>query len=40
MDKTADVVVIGGGAVGTSVAYFLAKRNLDVPYFISQYPFI
>ena len=30
MDKTADVVVIGGGAVGTSVAYFLAKRNLDV----------
>jgi len=30
VDKTADVAVIGGGAVGTSVAYFLAKRNLDV----------
>ena len=30
MDRTADVVVIGGGAVGTSVAYFLAKKNMDV----------
>lgn len=30
MSKTADVVVIGGGTVGTSVAYFLAKRGLDV----------
>jgi glycine/D-amino acid oxidase-like deaminating enzyme len=28
--KTADVVVIGGGAVGTSIAYFLAKKNMDV----------
>jgi glycine/D-amino acid oxidase-like deaminating enzyme len=30
VDQTADVVVIGGGAVGTSIAYFLAKRNMDV----------
>lgn len=30
MAKTADVVVIGGGAVGTSIAYFLAKKNMDV----------
>jgi sarcosine oxidase subunit beta len=30
VDRTADVVVIGGGAVGTSIAYFLAKKNIDV----------
>ena len=30
MDRTADVVVIGGGAVGTSIAYSLAKNNMDV----------
>ena len=28
--KTADVVVIGGGAVGTAIAYFLARNNMDV----------
>ena len=28
--KTADVVVIGGGAVGTAIAYFLARKNMDV----------
>ena len=30
VDRTADVAVIGGGAVGTSIAYFLAKKNMDV----------
>ena len=28
--KTADVVVIGGGVVGTAIAYFLVRRNIDV----------
>jgi sarcosine oxidase subunit beta len=28
--KTADVVVIGGGVVGTAIAYFLARKNIDV----------
>ncbi len=28
--KTADVVVIGGGVVGTAIAYFLVKNNIDV----------
>lgn len=30
MNKAADVVVIGGGAVGTAIAYFLSKSGLDV----------
>jgi len=28
--KSADVVVIGGGVVGTAIAYFLARKNMDV----------
>ena len=28
--KTADVVVIGGGVVGTAIAYFLVRNNMDV----------
>ena len=28
--KSADVVVIGAGVVGTAIAYFLARNNLDV----------
>jgi sarcosine oxidase subunit beta len=27
--KTADVVVIGGGVVGTAITYFLARKNID-----------
>lgn len=30
MVESADIVVIGGGAVGTAVAYFLAQKGLDV----------
>lgn len=30
MSSTADVVVIGGGVIGTSVAYHLVKKGLDV----------
>ncbi|MCG8685104.1 MAG: FAD-binding oxidoreductase [Desulfobacterales bacterium] len=30
MKKTADVVVIGGGIIGTAVTYYLAKKGLDV----------
>ncbi len=30
MNKNADVVVIGGGAIGTAVTYYLAKNNLKV----------
>ncbi len=30
LPKTASVVIIGGGIVGCSAAYFLAKRGLDV----------
>ena len=29
-NRSADVVVIGGGVVGTAVAYFLARKNIDV----------
>ena len=28
--KTADVVVIGGGVVGTAITYFLARKSIDV----------
>jgi glycine/D-amino acid oxidase-like deaminating enzyme len=28
--ETADAVVVGGGVVGTSVAYVLAKEGLEV----------
>jgi glycine/D-amino acid oxidase-like deaminating enzyme len=30
LPKAADVVVIGGGIVGASAAYFLARRGLSV----------
>ncbi|WP_353646889.1 FAD-dependent oxidoreductase [Mesorhizobium sp. WSM2239] len=30
LPKSADVVVIGGGIVGASAAYFLARRGLSV----------
>ena len=30
LPKTSDVIVIGGGVVGTSTAYHLAKRGLKV----------
>jgi len=30
MNTTADVVVVGGGVVGTAVAYYLAKSELEV----------
>jgi len=30
MDRTADVVVIGGGIAGTATAYYLAKRGMSV----------
>lgn len=30
LPKSADVVIVGGGAVGTAIAYFLAQRQVDV----------
>ena len=30
LNKTAEVVVIGGGVIGCSVAYYLAKKGLKV----------
>lgn len=30
MNKTAEVVVIGGGLIGSSVAYYLAKKGVEV----------
>ena len=29
-NRSADVVVIGGGVVGTAIAYFLVRNNMDV----------
>lgn len=29
-NRSADVVVIGGGAVGTAITYFLARKNINV----------
>jgi sarcosine oxidase subunit beta len=29
-NTSADVVVIGGGVVGTAIAYFLVRKNIDV----------
>ena len=28
--ETADVVIVGGGVIGCSMAYYLAKRGVDV----------
>ncbi len=30
MDSSADVVVVGGGVIGTAVTYYLAKNNVNV----------
>ena len=30
MDQKWDVIIIGGGIIGVSTAYFLAKQNLKV----------
>ncbi len=30
MTRSSEVVVIGGGVIGASVAYFAARRGLDV----------
>lgn len=30
MKKSADIVVVGGGTIGTAVTYYLAKKGLDV----------
>ena len=27
-EKTADVVIIGGGVIGTSIAYYLSKKGI------------
>ena len=29
MDKTADVIIVGGGIVGCAAAYYLAKRGIS-----------
>ena len=29
MNRTADVVIIGGGCMGASVAYYLARRGIN-----------
>ena len=30
IDLKADVVIIGGGVIGTSIFYYLAKNNINV----------
>ena len=30
MNKTAEVIVIGGGIIGCAVSYYLAKRGVQV----------
>ena len=30
MNKTTDVVIIGGGVIGSAIAYYLRKSNIDV----------
>ena len=30
LPQIADVVIIGGGVIGTSIVYYLANRGLDV----------
>ena len=30
MNKSAEVIVIGGGIIGCAISYYLAKREVDV----------
>ena len=30
MERSAQVVVIGGGIIGTAITYYLAKKGVDV----------